>query len=114
EDQASGLPEKLLERARKTGKANHEGWRVKKDGTRFWGSITMTAFHDRRGNVLGFSKVTRDLTERRNQDLTIAEINKDLRAKNELLRQSEERYQRMVTEVEDYVIILLDTDGLIL
>lgn len=114
EDQASGLPEILLERARKTGKANHEGWRVKKDGTRFWGSITMTAFHDRRGNVAGFSKVTRDLTERRNQDLTIAEINKDLRVKNELLRQSEERYQRMVTEVEDYVIILLDTDGLIL
>ncbi|MDQ2658656.1 MAG: PAS domain S-box protein [Bacteroidota bacterium] len=114
EDQASGLPEKLLELARKNGKANHEGWRVKKDGTRFWGSITMTAFHDRRGNVAGFSKVTRDLTERRNQDLRIAQINDDLRMKNELLRQSEERYQRMVTEVEDYVIILLDVKGLIL
>lgn len=114
EDQASGLPEKLLGMARTNGRANHEGWRVRKDGTRFWGSISITAFHDRRGNVAGFSKVTRDLTEKRNQDLKIAQINDDLRAKNELLRQSEERYQRMVAEVEDYVIILLDVQGYIL
>jgi len=65
EDQAAGLPEQLLNRARKEGKAVHEGWRVRKDGTKFWGSIVITALHDETGAILGFSKVTRDLTERK-------------------------------------------------
>ncbi|HEX8037677.1 MAG TPA: PAS domain S-box protein [Chryseosolibacter sp.] len=113
EDQASGLPDKLIGLARENGKANHEGWRVRKDGTRFWGSISITALHDSQGNVVGFSKVTRDLTERREAELRIQQYNDDLRSKNELLRQSEERYHRMISEVEDYVIILLDVDGYI-
>ncbi len=113
EDQASGLPERLMRQALETGKANHEGWRVRKDGTRFWGSISITALRDNEGNVLGFSKVTRDLTERRQNELRIQQYNEDLRLKNELLRQSEERYHRMVSEVEDYVIILLDEEGYI-
>ena len=110
-DQASGLPDQLLNIALIKGKANHEGWRIRKDGSRFWGSISITALHDSEGEVIGFSKVTRDLTGRRNQELKIQEINDDLKLKNELLRRSEERYQRMVAEVEDYVIILLDENG---
>lgn len=65
EDRAAGLPEQLLNRARKEGKAVHEGWRVRKDGTAFWGSIVITALHDEAGTIFGFSKVTRDLTERK-------------------------------------------------
>lgn len=110
-DRAAGLPDRLLNEALTNGKANHEGWRVRKDGTRFWGSISITALHDTQGEVIGFMKVTRDLTERRNQDLRIIQINEDLKLKNELLRRSEERYHRMVTEVEDYVIILIDNEG---
>lgn len=113
EDQASGLPEKLLDRAVVNGKADHEGWRVRKDGTRFWGSISITSLHDTEGNVIGFSKVTRDLTERRNNELRLQAYADDLRKKNELLRQSEQRYYRMVSEVEDYVIILLSPEGII-
>lgn len=114
EDQASGLPEKLLRRAAETGKANHEGWRVRKDGTRFWGSISITALRNHEGQLTGFSKVTRDLTERRQSEIRIQKYNEDLRLKNELLRQSEERYHRMVSEVEDYVIILLSVEGYVL
>ena len=113
EDQAARLPERLLERALTTGKADHEGWRVKKDGSRFWGSISITALHDRHGEVIGFSKVTRDLTERRNNELRLRDYAESLRRKNEELLESEERYHRMVSEVEDYVIILLSPAGII-
>ena len=110
-DQTNGLPEELLKTAYTKGKANHEGWRIRKDGSRFWGSISITALHDSNGQGIGFSKVTRDLTERRQHELMIQEVNESLKLKNELLRRSEERYQRMVAEVEDYVIILLDEHG---
>lgn len=65
DDQKAKLPEKLIDVAVKNGKANHEGWRVRKDGTRFWGSIVITSIHDSKNEVIGFSKVTRDLTERK-------------------------------------------------
>ena len=64
EDQVSGLPDELIHRAEAVGKANHEGWRKRKDGSRFWGSISITALHNDTGQVIGFVKVTRDLTER--------------------------------------------------
>ena len=65
EDQAAGLPDRLLTRAREEGKAVHEGWRVRKNGTKFWGSVVITALHGEKNAVVGFSKVTRDLTERK-------------------------------------------------
>lgn len=113
EDQKAGVPEKLLHIAYTKGKSNHEGWRVRKDGTRFWGGVSMTAVHDSNGAVIGFSKVTRDLTERHKRDLSIQQFNEDLKARNEMLRLSEERYHRMVADVEDYAIILLDSHGYI-
>ncbi len=64
-DRMEMLPERLLQRAREYGKAVHEGWRRRKDGTLFWGSIVITALHDAENNIIGFSKVTRDLTERK-------------------------------------------------
>lgn len=62
EDQASRLPEKLIAGAVQYGKAQHEGWRVRKDNSRFWGSIVITAIHNNKNQVTGFTKVTRDLT----------------------------------------------------
>jgi len=63
EDQASHLPETLIRIASEQGKASHEGWRVRKDKSKFWGSILITALHDAAGRVVGYSKVTRDLTQ---------------------------------------------------
>ncbi|MGX5819047.1 PAS domain S-box protein [Chitinophaga lutea] len=65
DDQEKRLPEAVIEKARVEGKAVHEGWRARKDGTAFWGSVVITALHDDEGRVIGFSKVTRDLTERK-------------------------------------------------
>jgi PAS domain S-box-containing protein len=63
EDRQTNLPEKLILEASQKGRASHEGWRVRKDQTRFWGSIVITALHNKQGDVIGFSKVTRDLTK---------------------------------------------------
>ena len=65
EDIDNGLPDMLLKRASEFGKASHEGWRLRKNGSRFWGSITITRLHDELGNFNGFLKVTRDLTEKK-------------------------------------------------
>jgi PAS domain S-box-containing protein len=99
EDIDNNLPQKLLNEAAKNGRAMHEGWRKRKDGTRFWGSITITAIHDESRNVIGFSKVTRDLTDKKKTE--------------DALKASEERYHRMIAEVQDYAIILLDENGYI-
>jgi PAS domain S-box-containing protein len=69
EDRQRKLPEHLIDEAAKHGRAMHEGWRKRKDGSKFWGSIVITALHDQENNVIGFSKVTRDLTEKKiNED----------------------------------------------
>jgi PAS domain S-box-containing protein len=62
-DRQEKLPEKLLDLARKEGRAKHVGRRVRKDGTIFWGSILITALHDDDGNVVGFTKLTRELQD---------------------------------------------------
>ena len=65
EDQQNEIPRKAIQTAARTGKFEAEGWRVRKDGTRFWASVVINAIRDSEGNVVGFAKVTRDLTERR-------------------------------------------------
>jgi len=62
-DRQSGLPEQLLDLARREGRARHVGRRVRKDGTMFWGSILITAIHDEEDNVIGFTKLTRELRD---------------------------------------------------
>ena len=64
EDRQSGVPELALGAARRTGRFEMEGWRVRKGGQRFWASVIINAVHDEHGNLLGFAKVTRDLTEK--------------------------------------------------
>jgi PAS domain-containing protein len=75
------------------GQFEDEGWRVRKDGTLFWASVVITALKDAKGAVQGFSKITRDLSERRKHE--------------ESLRQSEERFRLMVESVKDYAIFML-------
>jgi PAS domain S-box-containing protein len=62
-DRDAQLPEELLEHARKEGRAKHVGRRVRRDGSTFWGSIVITAIHDDDGEVIGFTKLTRELRE---------------------------------------------------
>ena len=86
-DRERGLPHILLQRARETGKAVHEGWRLRKDGSQFWGSIVLTALHDDDNNIIGFSKVTRDLTERKLAEDKMREYNDELEFQNKELEQ---------------------------
>ena len=65
EDVAMGVPERMLRTAIEQGRAEAEGWRVRKDGSRFWASVVISAIRDADGQLIGFAKVTRDLTERR-------------------------------------------------
>jgi PAS domain S-box-containing protein len=71
EDRASGTPERTLETAARTGKYESEAWRVRKDGTRFWASVVIEAVRDPSGALAGFAKITRDMTERRQQQLAL-------------------------------------------
>lgn len=71
EDKANKRPLKLLARARKEGKAEDEGWRVKKDGSKFWAHVTITAIKNDSGKLIGYSKITRDITERKNYEETL-------------------------------------------
>ena len=63
QDRQEGLPQMLLDHARKEGRAKHIGRRVRKDGSTFWGSVLITALHDDEGNVVGFTKLTRELRD---------------------------------------------------
>jgi PAS domain S-box-containing protein len=86
-DREAELPERLIAEAVEKGKAIHEGWRVRKNGTKFWGSIVITALHDDEGNVIGFSKVTRDLTERKAAEDRLLHNSRLLAAQNRELQQ---------------------------
>jgi PAS domain S-box-containing protein len=78
EDRASDLPGKALATALREGKYEAEGWRLRKDGTRFWASVVLDAIRDRRGRHIGFAKITRDVTERRQAQLALAEAEQQL------------------------------------
>ena len=99
-DLARDYPTTELAQAADEGHYEDEGWRLRKDGTPFWANVVITALRDRAGQLIGFSKVTRDLTERR-----LAE---------QQLRDSEERFRLMVASVKDYAIIMLDPSGIVI
>ncbi|WP_336515546.1 PAS domain S-box protein [Pollutibacter soli] len=86
-DQEQGLPEKLINLARTEGRAAHEGYRVRKDGTRFWGSVVITALHNQAGEVISFSKVTRDLTDKKNAEDKLKRYTEELEVRNKELEQ---------------------------
>ena len=78
EDRAGGLPQKLLTIARANGRVTSEGWRVRKDGKRFWASVVIDAVHDDDGKLVGFAKVTRDLTDQRESQVKLDEAREQL------------------------------------
>lgn len=87
EDVVAGLPDKLIAEAAQYGKAMHEGWRLRKDGSTFWGYIVITALHDKNGKVIGFSKVTRDLTEKKKSDDRLKAYAEDIALRNKQLEE---------------------------
>jgi len=91
EEQENFIPEKFLAAAQKAGKASIENWRYKKDGSRFWGSVVITALHDTEQNIIGFVKMTRDLSERKHADEEIKKKAAQLEVKNiELVKMNKE------------------------
>lgn len=86
-DREDQLPERLINQAHDTGRAVHEGWRVRKDGSKFWGLVVITALHDAENNIIGFSKVTRDLTERKLADDQMQEYAKEIEFRNKQLEE---------------------------
>jgi PAS domain S-box-containing protein len=97
EDRAASVPKTALQTARDTGRFHAEGWRVRKDGSRFWASVVIDAIRDPAGELVGFAKVTRDVTERQLAQMELLE--------------SERRFRRLVESVVDYAIFQLDTGG---
>ncbi len=93
DDQKHKLPEELLELARKKGKVIHEGWRTRKDGSLFWASVVITAVHNKKGDVIGFSKVTHDLTERKKADDKLKMNALELEQKNNELEEMNKELQ---------------------
>lgn len=97
EDRRAGLPQRALDTAINEGRFEGEGWRVRKDGTHFWSHVVIDPIIDPSGTLLGFAKITRDLTDRK-----MAE---------ETLKQSEQQFRLLVQSVTDYAIYMLGPDG---
>jgi PAS domain S-box-containing protein len=99
EDREEKLAEKMIEAARVDGRYEAEGWHVRKDGSRFWANTVLQAVHDEQGVLIGFAKITRDITDR-------------VQAQNALL-ETERRFRILVDGVIDYAIFMLDPSGLV-
>lgn len=121
EDKALGLPDKLLTEAREKNRAQHEGWRIRKDGTRFWCNVVISAIHGESGEVIGYTKITRDLTERkeaeedlRKQAQQVEAKNKELDAMNQELASfayvSSHDLQEPLRKIQTFVTRIVETE----
>jgi PAS domain S-box-containing protein len=97
EDREAGVPELALRKALAEGKFESEGWRVRKDGTRFWASVLVDPIFDDAGGLVGYAKITRDVTERKHAQ--------------DALRDSEQRFGLLVNGISDYAIYMLSPSG---
>ncbi|MBS3649203.1 PAS domain S-box protein [Pseudaminobacter sp. 19-2017] len=99
EDKAKGFPQRALDVAARDGRFESEGWRLRKDGSRFWTHVVIDPIRAPSGELIGYAKITRDLTERR--------------ATEAALKRSEEQFKLLVQGVTDYAIYMLNKDGTI-
>lgn len=96
EDNADRKPERELEIAKKVGRVEDEDWRYRKDGSKFWANVVITALYDDQGDLQGFAKVTRNLTERK--------VNEDnLRSANTLLQEQQTELQRLNESKDEFI-----------
>jgi PAS domain S-box-containing protein len=102
EDAEAGLPAKELATAEREGRFETEGWRKRKDGTKFWALVTLTATYRQDGTLRGFAKVTRDLTVQKKAEDALLTLNAQL-----------ERYRIFVENIDEYAIYTLDPEGMI-
>src|SRR5215472_14076501 len=99
EDRMAGLPARVLETARLEGHYEAEGWRVRKDGGRFWAAVEVDAIRDENDELIGFAKITRDITERQVAQQT--------------LRETARQFRTLIGGVTDYALFMLDPNGLV-
>ena len=97
EDRDAGLPAEALRQSLEEGRFEAEGWRIRKDGSRFWVNAVLDPVYDPNGKHLGFAKITRDITAKREQERSLYE--------------TEQRFRMLVQGVRDYAIYMLDTEG---
>ena len=97
EDRQTGLPQRALATAEREGKFETEGWRIRKDGTRFWAHVIIDPIRDAAQRIVGFAKVTRDLSERK--------------AAEAALKESAEQFRFLVQGVTDYAVYMIDATG---
>ena len=101
-DRRAHKPEHVLAQAAEHGRVEQEGWRVRKDGSRFWASVTVTAIRDHDGKLLGFGKVTRDFSERRKMEERLHESERSLRELSlHLLRSQDDERRRIGRDLHD-------------
>ena len=104
EDREQGYPAFLLEKVKREGKHEERGWRVRKNGEKFWANVSIFAMYNPEGELIGFSKVTKDLTE---QKILEDRLNNTYQ---ELIK-SEERARLLISGVKDYAIFLVSPEG---
>lgn len=102
-----GYPDYELKKAKMHGRFEDEGWRYRKDGSAFWASVVITAIKNNKNELIGFSKITRDLTDKKQLEEQLFRINEEL-------RESEEKSRLLINSVQDYAILMLNPEGMII
>ena len=99
EDRDAGVAKTILDQAASSGRFEAEGWRIRKDGSGFWANIVVDAIYNDAHELIGYAKITRDISERK--------------ASNENLLESERRFRYLVEGVTDYAIYMLSPEGIV-